>query len=1009
MNSFKPWHILHVDLSQGIPELSVIPGIQGIYVIFWWHHIPIGEIKILNSDLPLNSFQVTQLAIKSITPTLDSSLIRGQGNSLCKEITRNLSHSDLADPSDLIKITSPLKRLKEKYVIEKLPDIPTSVVICTRDRPESLKRCLGSLSALAKKPMEILVVDNAPTSDETHCILSSMIGVRYILEPRPGLDIARNTGVLYSSGDIVAFLDDDVTVHPHWLEAIQRAFQTPEIMAVTGLVLAAELETEAQSDFETHWSFNRGYSAKIFGADYFLKTRHQGTPVWEIGAGANIAFRREVFALVGLFDERLDVGAAGCSGDSEFWYRVLAEGFSCLYDPTAVVYHYHRTDYKSFKRQIFYYMRGHVSALLIQFEKYKHWGNIRRLLLSLPRYYMRLIRNGMIRRSGARLRIILLEITGCLSGVKFYLLNRRGHKELYKTALVPYFKGVQTDMTYLKFEDIGQMDIPLISIIIPCFNQAEFLAEAIESVTQQTYRNFEIIVVDDGSSDNTKEVVSDFSDVRYIRHHNRGLAGARNTGIWASKGDYLIFLDADDKLLPKALESGLNCFYSHRDCAFVFGQHAYLKSDGKSFEEMQTSLSEYNLFLSRLRENKDRYRSLLYGNYIGMHASVMYRRHVFQYVKGFDLSLDAAEDYELFFRITRNYPVYYHDNVVAEYRRHSKSMTRNAELMLRSVMTVLRSQKKYIKDDKNYMDAYRAGINFWIEYYGHDLIQQVKTQLFMIGEKIRALRGIVTLIIYAPGWLSLYVIKYMMRCFKRSLKSLCTIFSSVFVQKIIGFPPNIAPLGHVQFGDLRRLTPIGDKSSGRQRNAIYHYYTERFLGNNSSKIQGSVLEAGGYRYAERYGKNSVSKVDLLLLKGTSVPGGENIVTLDDADRIPSHTYDCIILPQTLQYTYEIKATIFTLHRILKHGGVLLSTVSGISRNIKVDHDANRLWSFTALSAYKLFAEVFPRSHISVSCYGNVMTATALMQGLTAEELNSGQLNFNDPLYQVVIAIRAVKP
>ena len=191
--------------------------------------------------------------------------------------------------------------------------------------------------------------------------------------------------------------------------------------------------------------------------------------------------------------------------------------------------------------------------------------------------------------------------------------------------------------------------------------------------------------------------------------------------------------------------------------------------------------------------------------------------------------------------------------------------------------------------------------------------------------------------------------------------------------------------------------------------AIYYYYTERFLGNNSSRIKGSVLEAGGYRYAKRYGKNNVSKVDLLLLKGTSIPGGGNIVTLEDADRIPSHTYDCIILPQTLEYMYEIKAELFTLHRILKHSGVLLSTVSGISRNIKVDHDANRLWSFTALSAYKLCAEVFPESHISISCYGNVMTATAIMQGLTTEDLTSGQLNFNDPHYQVVIAIRAMKP
>ena len=213
----------------------------------------------------------------------------------------------------------------------------------------------------------------------------------------------------------------------------------------------------------------------------------------------------------------------------------------------------------------------------------------------------------------------------------------------------------------------------------------------------------------------------------------------------------------------------------------------------------------------------------------------------------------------------------------------------------------------------------------------------------------------------------------------------------------------------MQFGDLHRLTPIGNKSSGRQDNAVHYYYTERFLRSNSSRIHGAVLEAAGSRYAKRYGRNNVSKTDVLLLKGSSIPDGKNIVTLDDADCIPSHTYDCIILPQILQYTYDIKASLITLYRILKQGGVLLATVPGISRNIKESHDTNRFWSFTTLSAHRLCEEVFPTSHISVRSYGNVMTAAALMHGMMAKELKPRQLNFNDPLYQVVIAIRAVKP
>jgi len=767
MNSFKPWYILHLDLSHGIPELPVTGGFQGIYVIFWWRHLPLGEVEILLKDLPLNAFQVKQLAVQSILPTVCSYLIKDQGRSPEKEIFENSSHTALADLRALIEISLPLKTIHEKYAQKPSPDIPTSVVICTRDRPASLKRCLQSLFALTRMPMEILVVDNAPASDETYAIVSSMTGVRYILESRPGLDIARNTGVLYSSGDLIAFIDDDVTVHPHWLEALQKAFQAKEVMAVTGLILPAQLETSAQYLFETHWSFKRGYSAKRFDTAYFQKTRPRGTPVWEIGAGANMAFRRETFALAGPFDERLDVGAAGCSGDSEFWYRVLAEGCLCLYEPQAVVYHYHRKDYKRFSRQMFYYMRGHVAALIIQFEKYRHWGNLRRLVLSLPCYYMQLIQNGIIRRSGQRLSTVIPEIAGCLSGITFYLLSMRNPFRMYKRDSRLHRKRIEPDPIYQKCDKQHRLEDALVSVIIPCFNQAKFLSEAIQSVLQQTHRKFEIIVVDDGSSDNTREVAMSFPAVRYIRHQNRGLSAARNTGIWASKGTYLVFLDADDRLLPQAIESGLNCHRTHGRCAFVFGQHAYLKSDGTPFELMLSS----HLFLADLREAEDPYLSFLHGNFIGMHACVMYRRDIFQYLKGFDLSLSAAEDYELYLRITRNYPIYFHGATVAEYRIHGNSMTKNLELMLRAVLNVLRSQRAYIKENKQYMEAYRAGRNFWIEYYAYDLIQQIKAHFSVGASRIRALHGIITLILYAPRWSFFYAIKFLKRCAKKTFKA----------------------------------------------------------------------------------------------------------------------------------------------------------------------------------------------------------------------------------------------
>src|SRR5829696_6977365 len=121
---------------------------------------------------------------------------------------------------------------------------------------------------------------------------------------------------------------------------------------------------------------------------------------------------------------------------------------------------------------------------------------------------------------------------------------------------------------------------PLVSVVIPCYNQAHFLEEAIESVLAQSYKDFEIIVIDDGSTDDTGEVAGRYPRVRLFRQDNQGLAAARNAGLWRSKGEYLVFLDADDRLLPWALEVGLKHLRAHPECAFVSGYYRPIAVDG---------------------------------------------------------------------------------------------------------------------------------------------------------------------------------------------------------------------------------------------------------------------------------------------------------------------------------------------------------------------------------------------------------------------------------------------
>lgn len=246
----------------------------------------------------------------------------------------------------------------------------------------------------------------------------------------------------------------------------------------------------------------------------------------------------------------------------------------------------------------------------------------------------------------------------------------------------------------------------LVSVIIPCYNQAHFLGEAIESVLGQTYQYFDLVVVDDGATDNTSEVAARYPGIRCIRQVNRGLAAARNAGVENSCGDYLLFLDADDRLLPAAIEQGLAAFKDHPECAFVAGHYRIIAADGTLLEEPPPRWV-----------GRDHYADLLRRNFIAMHATVMYKREAFDFAGGFNPSHRACEDYDLYLRIAKQRPIYCYPQVVAEYRQHGANTTRNPTLMLEAASSVLRSQWSHVEGNPRYEEAYRAGIRFWQGYY----------------------------------------------------------------------------------------------------------------------------------------------------------------------------------------------------------------------------------------------------------------------------------------------------
>lgn len=219
----------------------------------------------------------------------------------------------------------------------------------------------------------------------------------------------------------------------------------------------------------------------------------------------------------------------------------------------------------------------------------------------------------------------------------------------------------------------------------------------------------------------------------------------------------------------------------------------------------------------------------------------------------------------------------------------------------------------------------------------------------------------------------------------------------------------LSTVGWIELGRLRRLQPASRNFGWERGLPIDRYYIERFLSAHAEDIKGHVLEIGEDTYTQQFGGTRVTKSDVLhYLEGN--PKATIVADLTCADGVPSDDFDCIILTQTLQMIYEVRSAMGHLFRILKRGGVLLATAPGISKiNRRLGRDPwGEYWRFTTQSSQRLFEEAFQSSNVTVQACGNVLTAVAILHGLASEELAPRELDFDDPDYEVLITIRAVK-
>jgi glycosyltransferase involved in cell wall biosynthesis/SAM-dependent methyltransferase len=525
-----------------------------------------------------------------------------------------------------------------------------------------------------------------------------------------------------------------------------------------------------------------------------------------------------------------------------------------------------------------------------------------------------------------------------------------------------------------------------VSIIITTYDHARFLGEAIESTLGQTVVPAEVIVIDDGSTDDPGAVIRRYPGVRLIRQSNQGLAAARNTGWRAACGQYVVFLDADDRLMPEALASNLQRFAERPDCAFAYGSFYRIDAGGRPLNSAEPQLV-----------GKDPYESFLKTNLVSMHAAVMYRRDCLEEVGGFDACLRCCEDHELYLRLARRYGVAAGVERIAEYRHHDTNMSRNIPAMLGTVLAVMHRQSAYLNNNARWRKAYKTGIRFWKSNYAE---QQISQTLAARTSGLMRVPWRATTKVFALAPATFLVIAS-----RRILKTLRSRLARIRGVTAIGSrqAPVCKP---VRFGDLRRLRPISPYFGYDRGNPVDRRYIEHFLSRHTEDIRGRVLEVGDNAYTMQYGGVRVTHSDILHVSSNN-PKATLVGDLADGGHLPCEAFDCIVLTQTLQFVFDVHSAVATLHRMLKPGGVLLLTVPGVST---IDQEPNwsPLWTLSPTALRRLLEGRFDRASVTVATYGNVLAAVAFLHGLAEHELSPPELDTHDPQYPVIVAARAVK-
>jgi GT2 family glycosyltransferase len=484
-----------------------------------------------------------------------------------------------------------------------------------------------------------------------------------------------------------------------------------------------------------------------------------------------------------------------------------------------------------------------------------------------------------------------------------------------------------------------------VTVVVTSFNHARFLPDALQSLRAQSTTPSEVVLVDDGSTDDTARLVSGYAEVRYLYQTNRGLSAARNAGLRASVGEFIVFLDADDVLEPRAIEVGLRYLAAHPEWALVSGGHRRADADLRP-------LGHDCCWPVHDRH----YLALLHGNYIGMHAAVMYRRAALLALGGFDEELTACEDYDVYLRMARSYPIGCHGEIAALYRQHGTNMSARLGNMLAMALQVHDRQYPHVKHDAELRAAWRQGHRGWWVYFGDQIWEQARSapgfDLQRLGLLLRVIGN------YPFAWKLLRNSPLRPRSLARRVRS--ALRGEARQEQRASLNP----------GSFRSLVPLG---SAVADDSVVSRYVRRFLAAHASDT-GAAVDIGD---------------------------GPGQLRLDKISEVADGSQSSITCIFQLR-TFALDEAVAQLHRVLRPGGVLLAVLPGVVMRSEVasvdDH-----WRFTALGARWLFSRHFG-DDIEVSHEGNVVTALAALHQLSADSLEEIEFEPVDSQQQLLIMV-----